>query len=173
MAPNLDLGEWYAIQGNTELAKGNHAKAAAFFDQALAVDPKLSAVWNDRGLCAEVLESPLKAIEYFDRALAVEPTNAHPWYNKGVSLQHLEKHAAAVDCFEHVVKLHPDDAPPDANLMHAYHNLGSSLAQLGRMEDAVDSFDEVLKRAREEPDKWSEEAKRALELKQLVQSTVQ
>ena len=86
-------------------------------------------------------------------------------------MQRLKKHAAG-DCFSIVVNCR-DGAPPDANLMHAYHNLGSSLAQLGRTEDAVDSFDEVLKRAREEPDKWREEAKRALELKQLLQSAVQ
>ena len=83
-------------------------------------------------------------------------------------MQRAKRLAAAVDCFEHVVKLHPGDAPPDANLMHAYHNLGSSLIQMGRREDALDSFDEVLKRAREEPGKWTEEAKRALSLKQLL-----
>ena len=167
-ASSSDRGEWYGMLGNVELAKRNYAKAATFFDQALAVDPKRSAVWNDRGLCADVLESPIKAIEYFDRALALEPTNAYAWYNKGVSLQRAKRLAAAVDCFEHVVKLHPGDAPPDANLMHAYHNLGSSLIQMGRREDALDSFDEVLKRAREEPGKWTEEAKRALSLKQLL-----
>jgi hypothetical protein len=43
---------------------------------------------------------------------------------------------------------------------------------MGRNEDAVDAFDEVLKRAREEPDRWQEEAKRALQLKQLLLRTV-
>ena len=56
-ASSSDRGEWYGMLGNVELAKRNYAKAAAFFDQALAVDPKRSAVWNDRGLCADVLES--------------------------------------------------------------------------------------------------------------------
>ena len=54
-ASGSDRGEWYGMLGNVELAKRNYAKAATFFDQALAVDPKRSAVWNDRGLCADVL----------------------------------------------------------------------------------------------------------------------
>ena len=81
-ASSSDRGEWYGMLGNVQLAKRNYSKAATFFDQALAVDPKRSAVWNDRGLCADVLENPIKAIEYFDRALALEPTNAYAWYTK-------------------------------------------------------------------------------------------
>ena len=143
--------------------------AAAYFDAALQLDPRRDDLWNDRGLCAEHIESPERAIQCFDQALAIDPGQPQTWYNKGVSLQHLRRFADAVNAFEKALSLHQaKDLPPDENLLHGHHNLGSCLLMLHKSEEALDHLDEVLALSRENPDRWREEARRAASLKQML-----
>src|SRR5262249_10484353 len=75
------------------------------FDRALAIDSGRSALWNDRGICAQVLAGPEAAIIFFDRALALDATNARAWYNRGVAQQSIGEFAAAISSLEHVLTL--------------------------------------------------------------------
>jgi tetratricopeptide (TPR) repeat protein len=149
--------------------QGRHADAVASFDAALALDPRRVDLWVDRGVCAETVEGFARAIECFDRALALDPEAIGAWYNRGVSLMNAERCEDAVASFERAVKLHrAKGLPPDRDLLHAHHNMASCLLQLNRREEALDGFDEVARLAREAPDTWHEEARRAEELKRLL-----
>jgi tetratricopeptide (TPR) repeat protein len=158
-----------SMRAYTLFEQGRFQEAAAYFDAALVIDPREEGLWNDRGLCAEHLEGPERAIEYFDRALAIDEENAQTWYNKGVSLMNLKKPADSVAAFKKVLAIHhAKDLPPDQNLLHGLHNLGMSLMMLGKKEEALDQFDEVLRLAREDPERWQEEAKGAQNLKRAL-----
>ena len=74
--------------------------------------------------------------------------------------------------FEKTLAIHrARNLPPDENLLHGHHNLASSLMVLGRNEDALDHFDEVLRLAREDPQRWREEASRAEALRRALLGT--
>ena len=145
---------------------GDHAAAIVAFDRALARDPTRSDLLLDRGICAEIIEGSESAISCFDRALALQPDSVKAWYNNGVSLMRLERYEEAVAAFDKAVKIHRRSALlPDHDILHALYNMGSCQMLLGRHEDALDSLDDVVGLARDEPDDWREEARRAEELK--------
>jgi tetratricopeptide (TPR) repeat protein len=154
--------------------QAQYRDAAVWFDVALEIDPRQAGILNDRGLCAEHLEGPLRAIEYFDQALILEPDEPQTWYNKGVSLNRLRRSSEAVAAFEKVIGLHDaSHLPPDQNLLHGLHNMGLALAALNRLEGALDCFDEVLSLARENPEQWKEEAKRAAHARRSLLASAQ
>jgi tetratricopeptide (TPR) repeat protein len=149
--------------------RGQMREAAQYFDAALEIDPRQDGLWNDRGLCAERLEGPQQALHYFSRALEIDPENPQTWYNRGLSLRNLKQHEDAVTALVKTIAIHrARNLPPDENLLHGHHNLASSLMVLGRNEDALDHFDEVLRLAREDPQRWQEEARRAGNLKRAL-----
>ena len=57
--------------------------------------------------------------------------------------------------------------------MHAHHNLGSCKLLLKHYEAALDALDEVVNLARPDTHPWTEETKRAEELKVTIFAALQ
>jgi tetratricopeptide (TPR) repeat protein len=160
---------YLALTAHHYLQQRRFEDAAGCFDAALELDSQQYVLWSDRGICAEQIEGPERAIEYFDRALALDPEQEQTWYNKAVSLQHLDRFRDAIAAFEKTLTLHRSkDLPADENLLHGHHNLASCLILTGKAEEALDHCDEVLLLARENPERWQEEARRAQLLKKAI-----
>ena len=95
--------------------RGEHEKAAADLDKALALSPKNAAALYDRAL------------------LKAHPDFAYGWYNLGVQNLRAGRNAAAVRDFERVLALVPQSA-------NAQSNIGVALVREKRYEEAWRAF---------------------------------
>ncbi len=112
------------FKGQVEIIKGNLVSAIEFMDEAIKLNPKDGAAYNDRALAMieiGILDGPL---QYFDKGIEVEPDFATIHHNKGWFLNNLGRHTEAIKCLNTALELEPDRAVTYDNLADAYFNLG-------------------------------------------------
>jgi CheY-like chemotaxis protein len=114
--------------------EGNYTEAIRFFDQALEIDPLLSAAWHDRGVCLRELGQDKDALKNIDKAVELEPGNEEFLFTraellKKIGILHGQKNAiaAAVRTFNKVLELNPNNA-------EAWNGLGVCMKEQGKDE---------------------------------------
>jgi hypothetical protein len=86
---------------------GDPAKAEAYFQKALQLDPGNAGVMGNLGIVYAMRGRSDEAIALFDRALAADPKNARMYLNKGRALRQLGKVAEADEMTQRAVQLDP------------------------------------------------------------------
>jgi tetratricopeptide (TPR) repeat protein len=80
--------------------KNLYDQAADSFDKALAIDPKFSDAWNNKGITISALGWKDEAIRCFNKAIEAEPKNAKAWNNLGRSFSNREKYEEAINYYD-------------------------------------------------------------------------
>lgn len=99
------------------LQRGEHRRALADFDRALALDPKLepNALLN-RAHARIALRLYAEALADLERAAGLMPGNAGVFYARGLAHERLGSRDAAVRDYREALKLHPQYQPPREGL---------------------------------------------------------
>ena len=117
------------------------------YDEAIRLDPKNAASWNNKGASLNGQSKYDEAIQALDEAIRLDPKLAASWNNKGASLNGQGKYDEAIQALDEAIRLDPNDA-------NARLNKGLALVFQGKLEDASKSWEEALKLNPEFPEVW-------------------
>jgi PAS domain S-box-containing protein len=119
----------------------NYREAIAAFDRALEIDPNLSYVWNDRGVCYRELGEYDEALKSFFRAVEIAPENIEIMFDLGETLERIgmmqrdnKYFDAALQSFQMVVDKLPNNES-------AWNHIGVCLKEMGKPEESKIYFD--------------------------------
>lgn len=123
-------------QGRQRMAAGDYAGAAAFFNQAISLEPREAAHHASLGETYYRRGDLPGAIKVLERGVAVAPS--YRLYSLlGFSCREAERFDEAIDAFSKVVALMPSDAQDIA----VFEQLGFSLMKKRRYADALQAFE--------------------------------
>jgi predicted TPR repeat methyltransferase len=125
------------LLGVLEARRGRFATALEWLDRAVALDPQLASLHNNRGNVLLALDREDEAVASYDCALALGLEDPHALNNRGAALQARHRFDAALQSFDRALALRPDFA--DALL-----NRGELLLEIGQRSAGIDA----LQRAR-------------------------
>ena len=106
----VSLGQIYNQQGLTLLRQGNPDKAAAFFKDAVAQDPKNDAAFNNLGVALGQQGQLTQSLAALEQAVAVNPNNNQAQYNLGVTQYGLGNKDATVRAYTILTLRDPEAA---------------------------------------------------------------
>ena len=104
--------------------------ASKFYDQILALDPKIAEVWTNKGLVLHQLDRHGEALSAFARAVALKPSLVTPQLFLGIEYLKANKPELAVAPLEKVLMLEPGQK-------QAAYELADAYIRLERFEPAV------------------------------------
>jgi predicted O-linked N-acetylglucosamine transferase (SPINDLY family) len=139
---------------------GQLARAQAFYQQVLKMQPEHFDALHLLGVIAFQTRNPAQAVELIGRAIEIDPGNAVAYNNRGTALQDLRQLDEALDSFGHALNIKPDYA-------EALNNRGNTLLELGRFNEALESFDGALKLKPDYAQAWSNRGNLLLDLRRL------
>lgn len=84
--------------GAVQIMKGNYQKAIAIFDQAIAMNPKNSALYTNRGVARMGLNHSQGAVQDFDQSIALQPTSVAYHNRARANLRLRDRSKALADC---------------------------------------------------------------------------
>ncbi|MGA6981902.1 MAG: FG-GAP-like repeat-containing protein [Candidatus Sulfotelmatobacter sp.] len=113
-------------------------KALKDFEEAAALDPKLTMARLNQGISLLNLQKIDEAKAVLEGALKQDPNNPNAWYNLGLLAKNMGDAQAAIDAFHHVVEIDSNDAD-------TWYFLGSSYVQARQFAQAIDAFEHALK----------------------------
>jgi len=132
---------YYKEGVNLYVKERDFTRAIAAFDQALAIDDKLSYAWNDRGICYRELGDYTNALKSHLRAVELAPDNTEYLFYLGETLESIgvlynsNKYLdSAIHTFKMVIDLLPNNAA-------AWNHLGISYKEMGKEEESKFFFD--------------------------------
>ena len=101
--------------GNLLLKKGRRPEAQERYEQAVEIDEKFAAAWNNLGVVRASRGLPEGAEHAYRKAIEIQPNYALAWYNLGVSLDAQGMYDDAIEAYEQAFIL-------DRNLLDVKHN---------------------------------------------------
>jgi tetratricopeptide (TPR) repeat protein len=125
------------LLGTVNARRGRNDAALAWYDRALAIQPRHAETLSNRGNVLKDLDRLVDALVSSDKAIEAEPEFADAHYNRAVLLNKLKRFAEALSSYDTVLSLRPDHAV-------ALNNRGNVLVNLARMTEAVASFDRAI-----------------------------
>jgi Flp pilus assembly protein TadD len=125
-------------QGLEQADQGKMTEAIAFWDQALALNPNVSAIWHNRGSALGHLGRLEEALDSFDQAIEINPQDYQAWNDRGNALYNLQQWEKALVSWEKVIAIKSD-------FTQAWYSRGCALEHLNRLEEALQSYDQALK----------------------------
>ena len=132
------LTPWDHIRrGNRHYDAGKYEDAIAEYTQAIALDPKYAAAYNNRGAANNNLGKYAEAIADYDQAIALDPKYAVAYNNRGAAYDDLGKYAEAIADYTQAIALDPKDAA-------AYNNRGNAYADLGKYAEAIADYTQAI-----------------------------
>ncbi|MEO8705888.1 MAG: tetratricopeptide repeat protein [Kofleriaceae bacterium] len=117
-------------------AAGDHAGAAASFDELVTVDPEDCNAWSVRGLFLERQRRFTDACESFRRSTVIKPSYCDH-YNAGNMLHALARNDEALVEYDAALACDPKQA-------EGWCNRGIALFALGKTDEARTSFDRAI-----------------------------
>lgn len=131
--------EGYTLYRNEK----RYPEAIVAFNQALEIDDKLPAVWNDLGLCYRESGDHKNALKSLQKAVELAPENMEFLYNFGETLEKIgmlnmnsRYLDSAIQAFKMVIKQMPDNAD-------AWNHIGLCCRESGKLDEARVCFDRV------------------------------
>lgn len=112
-------------------------QALKHFDQAVALDPKLTVAQLNRGIALlykQDLKSALKALTDATEKLPEDP---HAWYSLGLAYKNLGQTQQSIDALERAARLGPNDADTQ-------YLLGLQYTQVQKFDEAIAAFQRAL-----------------------------
>lgn len=118
-----------------------YREAIAAFDRAIAINPGLAHVWNDRGVCYRELGEYDEALKSFLRAIELSPENVEVLNDLGETLEKIgvmQRDNKYLDAALQTFKMVTDKLP---NNESAWNHIGVCLKEMGRPEESRLFFD--------------------------------
>jgi tetratricopeptide (TPR) repeat protein len=130
----------YLVSGKDKYDKGDVRGALADWNQAIALDPKNSAAYNNRGLVkAQKLNDVPGALADYNQAIALDPKNSLAYSNRGVvKYQKLNDVQGALADYNQAIALDPKNSL-------AYTNRGAVKDQkLNDVQGALADYNQAI-----------------------------
>jgi tetratricopeptide (TPR) repeat protein len=118
-----NVGEMMYFSAQVAMLEENYEEAVRCLHQAIAMNSRDGAAYNDLALCQVELGHLEDALVLFDQGIAVEPGFATIHHNKGWFLNKTGHYQAAIACLRKALILEPDRAVTFENLADVYTNL--------------------------------------------------
>lgn len=118
-----------------------YREAIAAFDRAIAINPGLAYVWNDRGVCYREMGEFDEGLKSFLRAIELAPENVEVLYDLGETLEKIgvmQRDNKYLDAALQTFKMVTDKLP---NNESAWNHIGVCLKEMGRPEESRLFFD--------------------------------
>ncbi|HJS90483.1 MAG TPA: sulfotransferase [Steroidobacteraceae bacterium] len=112
-------------EGDALTADGDHAEAAARYEEALALEPRNAVAHNKLGLALQMQGQFGRAEEEFRRAVELKPTYAEAYFRLGTVLRWKGNFSASETALRRTIKLDPRSADALVGLGHTLAGLGS------------------------------------------------
>jgi tetratricopeptide (TPR) repeat protein len=112
-------------------------KGLKSFQQAAALDPKLTIARLNEGIAFLNLQKIDEAKAALEDALKQDPKNPNAWYNLGLLAKNTGDAQAAIEAFRHVVEI-------DANDADTWYFLGTAYVQAKQFPQAIECFQHAL-----------------------------
>ena len=132
---------------------GNYDEALVHFDHALEIDPTLSHIWNERGLCLKDMGKYEEALKSYERALEIAPNDEEYLYDYGevleilgILLRQRKFLDSAIRSFAKVTEINPNNAS-------AWNHMGICIKEAGREEESRQAFERARTIQRMKKDK--------------------
>jgi tetratricopeptide (TPR) repeat protein len=121
-----NLGFYFALQGELELAKQHYRSA-------LKMNPNYHNAWNNLGCALSDQKKYEEAVSNFEMALRTKPRSADAQNNLGNALFWLGKTNEAMDHYQEALRIKPQYAL-------GHNNLGHALSERGDVTEAIEHF---------------------------------
>ncbi|HLF18283.1 MAG TPA: tetratricopeptide repeat protein [Candidatus Omnitrophota bacterium] len=92
-----------------------YEEALHWLQQAIALDPGDTTLYNNLGIDLARLKKPLEAKEHFEKALAIDPGNVMAKTNLATIYIFLNEREQALRLYGEILQQHPEDAATRAN----------------------------------------------------------
>jgi tetratricopeptide (TPR) repeat protein len=139
-----DRSEAHNDLGNVLLRKGEHAKAIASLNRALALDSGNVDAWINLGNGFSALRQYAEAADAYRRALELRPNHGPVYANLANALWKSGELPEAADACRRAIAIQPDYAP-------GYTNLANIVLEEGRIDEAIAVHRQALKIAPDHP----------------------
>ena len=117
---------------------GDYVKAFALFDEAIKLNAKNAALFNNRGNLLNEFKRHEDALASYEQAIRLKPEYAEAFNNRGNALNELKRYDEALASCAEAIRLKPD-------LAEAFHNRGAVLKELKRHEEAIASYEQAIR----------------------------
>ena len=124
-------------QGLGYLSRDDYAKAVAFFEKAVGIDPNYAEAWYQVGYCYGMLSRHKESLEASKKAAQLRPRWSETYINIGASSYALKNYEEAADAYRQATKLNPYKA-------EIQYSLGLSLNKLGRTDEEILAYKRAI-----------------------------
>jgi protein O-GlcNAc transferase len=125
------------LLGVLHLQRGDYAVAIAYFDAAIAIDPRNPFAHSNRAVALVEVGRFDEALASSDRSLALKPDHAEALNNRGNALKALGRIGEALASYDRAIALKPD-------LADAFTNRAVALLGLKRLDAALASAERAV-----------------------------
>jgi tetratricopeptide (TPR) repeat protein len=94
------------VEGQSLLNRNEPEKALAYFDQALALDPKSAETLIKKAAALEKLNRLEEAIACYDNAIEADGSMTIAYLHKGGLFNRMSRYEEALQCYEHALHTH-------------------------------------------------------------------
>jgi len=93
--------------GNVLLLNGRRQDAEMRYKQAVGIDPRFAAAWNNLGVVRSSMGKYYPAEEAYRKAVKIQPNYALAWYNLGTVLDARNLYTEAIEAYRRAFVLDP------------------------------------------------------------------
>jgi tetratricopeptide (TPR) repeat protein/uncharacterized RDD family membrane protein YckC len=127
-------------RASIELSRGDHSKALADFDSALALNSNLDTAVVGRAITFVNSGQSERALPDFDHAIALHPSAPRLYVGRGDAFNNLKKYDQAIADYDQALALDPNDD-------EALNDRATALFAKGQYAEAIRGFDAALELA--------------------------
>jgi len=130
-------GDAYFYRAYAKSALGDKQEAIADYNQAIAINPQLTAAYNNRGNDKSDLGDKQGAIAEYNQAIAINPQYAIAYSNRGFAKSELGDKQEAIADYNQAIAINPQYAT-------AYYNRGATKYDLGDKQGAIADYNQAI-----------------------------
>ncbi|MDF3141572.1 MULTISPECIES: tetratricopeptide repeat protein [unclassified Streptomyces] len=136
--------EAHCVRGHELRWDGEHERALAEYDRAIALAPESAEAYSGRALAHRTLRDLAAALADVDRADALNPDTVRILGLRGDILQGMARYEDAVAAFDRVLDLDPGHTLAKASRGQSKHFLGDDEGALADFDEALQTDPEYL-----------------------------
>lgn len=132
----LTADDWF-LQAETNYRKGKYQDTIADLSQAIKINPKYIAAYNNRGLTYLELKQYPQAMADVNQAIKINPNHAESYKNRGNVYLALKQYRQAIKEFDQSIKINP-------KYDKAYYERGNAYYDLKIYRQATADFTQAI-----------------------------